>query len=108
MVGYVDIGGVRVRRPQPGSQSFDRTLNGIYLHLAYLSLGAIDSLMVTVDAQKQPRAFFFQITIASRHPFGATQLLAMWDELPGEVKKVPPAIILVVSLELGPGTRFNR
>ena len=32
----------------------------------------------------------------------------MWNELPGEVKKAPPAIILVVSLDLGPGTRFNR
>ena len=51
-------------RSRPGSQSFDRTLDGIYLHPAYPNLGAIDSLTVTVDAHKQPRAFFFQMTIA--------------------------------------------
>jgi hypothetical protein len=58
-------------RSKPGSQLFNRDLSNVYLRPHYSNLGAIDSLVVTIGDCDQPRAIFFQLTIAERHLKGA-------------------------------------
>jgi hypothetical protein len=95
-------------RLKPRSQTFNREMCGVYLQPTYSNLGAIDSLAITVDHHNKPRAIFFQITIALNHPLSATQLRAVWDVLPNEVRKAPPAIVLVVPLILKSKYKVQR
>ena len=97
----------RKLRTAPGSPQFKRGLAGVHLRPKAPNLSSIDSLVITVDKYDQPRAIFFQFTIAERHPMGCGGLAAVWNCLPNEVKRVPPAIVLVLPDDRAPAYKVQ-
>jgi len=87
-------------RASTGSQYFNDLANGVYFRPIQNNLGAIDALMISKDVFGQPRAFLFQLTVSRKHPMGASELVKAWEALPEEVRRVPPALILVVPANL--------
>ncbi|RPB23669.1 hypothetical protein L211DRAFT_868536 [Terfezia boudieri ATCC MYA-4762] len=80
-----------------GLSRFNRNLSNLYLMPTYSNLGGVDSLVITLGNPDsgQPRAIFFQFTVAQKHPVSAHSMSKIWDCLPAEVKRVPPALVFV-------------
>jgi len=91
---YTDLS--KLLRESPSSCKFDTGLDGIYLRPAQSNFPVIDGLVVCVESNNYPRAYFFQMTIAKVHPIRALHLYDLWMALPSNVRREPPALVWVV------------
>jgi hypothetical protein len=84
-------------RVQPNSQSIDPTIIGVYFRPQKSNLASVDSFVIIKSpTTHKPMLVLFQFTGGGTHPVKAHGLESIWEQMPAELKELPPILVFVV------------